>query len=62
MQFFTSQNHYLNYIGEIPHLYGGLQYLNYYIEIEKNCTCNISPKQTELIKKKWLNVEVAMNG
>jgi hypothetical protein len=41
----------------------GLQYLKYYIKIEKNSTFFMSPKQTEQInKKKWLNVDAAMNG
>ena len=47
--------------GEITHLHGGIQYLRYYIKIEKKSTFYISPKQTQLIKK-WLNVEAAMNG
>jgi hypothetical protein len=43
---------------EIPHLHVGLQYLKYYIKIEKNSTFYMSPKQTEQInKKKWLNVD-----
>jgi len=49
--------------GEITHLHEGLQYLKYYIKIEKNSTFYMSPKQTEQInKKKWLNVDAAMNG
>ena len=48
---------------EIPHLHVGLQYLKYYIKIEKNSTFYMSPKQTEQINKnKWLNVEATMNG
>ena len=46
--------------GEIPHR--GLDYLKYYIKIEENSTFYISPKQKEQIKKKWLNVEMAVNG
>jgi hypothetical protein len=34
---------------EIPHLHGGLQYLKYYIKMEKNSTFYMSPKQTEQI-------------
>jgi hypothetical protein len=48
---------------EIPHLHVGLQYLKYYIKIEKTSTCYMSPKQTEQINKhKWLNVDAEMNG
>ena len=38
--------------GEIPHLPGILQYLKYYIKIDKNSTFYMSPKQTEQINKK----------
>jgi len=38
--------------GEITHLHGGLQYLKYYIKIEKNFKFSISLKHTELINKK----------
>ena len=38
--------------GEIPHLHRGLQYLKYYIRIERNSTFYMSPKQTEQINKK----------
>jgi len=48
--------------GESPHLYGGLQYLTYYIQIEKNSTFHMSPKQTEQINKIWLNIDAAMTG
>ena len=49
--------------GEIPHLHGDLQYLKYYIKIEKNTTFYMSQKQTEQIdKKKCLNVDAAMDG
>ena len=41
---------------------GGLQYLKYYIKIEKNSTFYMFPKQTEQINKKWLNVNGAMHG
>ena len=34
----------------------------YYIKIEKNSTFCMSPKQTEQLNKKLLNVNVAMNG
>ena len=48
---------------EIPHLHVGLQYLKYYIKIEKTSTFYMSPKQTEQINKhKWLNVDAEMNG
>jgi len=41
-----------------------IQYLKYYIRIEKNSTFYLPPKQTEQInkKKKWLNVDAAMHG
>ena len=49
--------------GESTHLHRGLQYLKYYIKIEKNSTFYMSPKQAEQInKKKWLNVDAAING
>ena len=48
--------------GESPHLHGGLQYIKYYIKIEKNSTFDMSPKQTEQINKEWLNIDAAMNG
>ena len=38
--------------GETTHLHGGLQYLKYYIKIEKYSTLYISPKQIEQINKK----------
>jgi hypothetical protein len=34
----------------------------YYIKIEKNSNFYMSPKQTEQINKKWLNVNGAMHG
>ena len=48
--------------GEIPHLHGFLQNLEYYIIIEKNSTFYLFPKQIEQINNKWLNVDAAMNG
>jgi hypothetical protein len=47
--------------GKSPHLHGGLQYLKYYIKIEKNSTFYMSRKQTEQINQKWLNIDAAMN-
>jgi hypothetical protein len=39
-------------VREISHSHGGLQYLKYYIKIEKNSKFNISLKQTELFNEK----------
>ena len=48
--------------GGSPRLHGGLQYLKYYIKIEKHSTFYMSPKQTEQINQKWLNIDAAVNG
>jgi hypothetical protein len=40
--------------GRSPHLHGGLQYLKYYIEIEKKIPFS-------QINQKWLNIDAAMN-
>ena len=48
---------------EIPHLTEVFNASNIIKKnIEKTQLFYISPKQTEQIKKKWLNVEAVMNG
>ena len=39
--------------GEIPQLHGGLQYLQYFIKIEKNSTFYMSPKHGIMLTRQW---------